>query len=29
VMILDGDVVGKMSVEDMKNRIREWMNHDR
>jgi len=28
VMILDGEVVGKLSVEDMKARIREWMNHD-
>ena len=28
VMILDGEVVGKLSVEKMKDRIREWMNHD-
>jgi bidirectional [NiFe] hydrogenase diaphorase subunit len=29
VMILDGEVVGKLSVEKMKDRIREWMNHDK
>jgi bidirectional [NiFe] hydrogenase diaphorase subunit len=28
VMILDGEVVGKLSVEGMKTRIREWMRHD-
>jgi bidirectional [NiFe] hydrogenase diaphorase subunit len=28
VMILDGEVVGKLSVEDMKVRIREWMSND-
>lgn len=28
VMILDGEVVGKLSVEGMKDRIREWMSHD-
>jgi bidirectional [NiFe] hydrogenase diaphorase subunit len=28
VMILDGKVVGKMSVEEMKETIREWVNHE-
>lgn len=28
VMILDGEVVGRLSVENMKKRIREWMSHD-
>jgi bidirectional [NiFe] hydrogenase diaphorase subunit len=28
VMIYDGAVVGRLSVEEMKARIREWMNHD-
>ncbi len=28
VMILDGNVVGKLSVEEMKARIREWLSHD-
>ncbi len=28
VMILDGNVVGKLSVEDMKVRIQEWLSHD-
>jgi bidirectional [NiFe] hydrogenase diaphorase subunit len=28
VMILDGKVVGKLSVEQMKDKIREWMSHD-
>jgi bidirectional [NiFe] hydrogenase diaphorase subunit len=27
VMILDGDVVGKLNVEDMKERIREWVKN--
>lgn len=27
VMILDGEVVGKLSVEEMKTRIKEWVNH--
>jgi bidirectional [NiFe] hydrogenase diaphorase subunit len=29
VLILDGDVVGKLSVEGMKTRIKEWMSHDK
>ncbi len=29
VMILDGEVVGKLSVEEMKAKIREWVNHDK
>jgi bidirectional [NiFe] hydrogenase diaphorase subunit len=29
VMILDGEVVGKLSVDQMKARITEWMNHDK
>lgn len=29
VMILDGEVVGKLSVENMKTKIREWMSHDK
>jgi bidirectional [NiFe] hydrogenase diaphorase subunit len=29
VMILDGEVVGRLSVDAMKQRIREWMNHDK
>ncbi|TLN03824.1 NAD(P)H-dependent oxidoreductase subunit E [bacterium] len=28
VMILDGNVVGKLSVENMKARIQEWLSHD-
>lgn len=28
VMILDGTVVGKLSTEHMKQKIREWMSHD-
>jgi bidirectional [NiFe] hydrogenase diaphorase subunit len=28
VMILDGTVVGKLSVDDMKSKIREWVRHD-
>ncbi len=28
VMILDGTVVGKLSVEQMKSKIREWVRHD-
>jgi len=29
VMILDGEVVGRLSVENMKKRIREWISHDK
>ncbi|MCL5254783.1 MAG: NAD(P)H-dependent oxidoreductase subunit E [Gammaproteobacteria bacterium] len=29
VLILDGEVVGKLSVDDMKKRIKEWMSHDK
>jgi bidirectional [NiFe] hydrogenase diaphorase subunit len=29
VMILDGTVVGKLSIDDMKIKIREWMSHDK
>jgi bidirectional [NiFe] hydrogenase diaphorase subunit len=29
VMILDGEVVGKLSIDAMKQRIREWMSHDK
>lgn len=28
VMILDGQVVGKLSVEEMKAKIQEWLSHD-
>jgi bidirectional [NiFe] hydrogenase diaphorase subunit len=28
VLILDGEVVGKASMEDMKKRIREWLGND-
>lgn len=28
VLIYDGKIVGKLSVEEMKNRIREWMNNE-
>lgn len=28
VMILDGTVVGKLSIDDMKKRIQEWVRHD-
>jgi bidirectional [NiFe] hydrogenase diaphorase subunit len=28
VMILDGEVVGRLSPDQMKERIREWMSHD-
>ncbi|KPL81033.1 hypothetical protein ADN00_00370 [Ornatilinea apprima] len=27
VMVLDGSVVGRLSVEDMQNKIREWINN--
>jgi bidirectional [NiFe] hydrogenase diaphorase subunit len=29
VMILDGEVVGKLSIEDMKKRIKEWLSNDK
>jgi bidirectional [NiFe] hydrogenase diaphorase subunit len=29
VIIMDGAVVGKLSVDAMKTRITEWMNHDK
>ena len=28
VMILDGQIMGKMTVEAMKNRVEEWLSHD-
>ena len=28
VMILDGKIVGRLSVEEMKTRIKEWVNHE-
>ncbi|MCE1252696.1 MAG: NAD(P)H-dependent oxidoreductase subunit E [Anaerolineae bacterium] len=28
VMVLDGEVVGKLTVAEMKKRIREWLSHD-
>lgn len=28
VMVLDGQIMGKMSVDEMKARIEEWINHD-
>ena len=28
VMILDGEVVGRLTPDQMKQRIREWMSHD-
>jgi bidirectional [NiFe] hydrogenase diaphorase subunit len=28
VMILDGQVIGKLSVEEMKAKIQEWLSHD-
>jgi len=27
-MILDGEVVGRLTPDQMKQRIREWMSHD-
>jgi len=28
VMILDGQIVGKLSVEEMKAKIEEWLSND-
>ena len=28
VMILDGQIMGKMTVDEMKNRVEEWLSHD-
>ncbi|HZW04324.1 MAG TPA: NAD(P)H-dependent oxidoreductase subunit E, partial [Anaerolineaceae bacterium] len=28
VMILDGQIMGKMSVDEMKAKIEEWIGHD-
>jgi bidirectional [NiFe] hydrogenase diaphorase subunit len=28
VLILDGQIVGKLNVDEMKNTIREWINHE-
>ncbi len=28
VMILDGQIMGKMTVDEMKARVEEWLNHD-
>jgi len=28
VMILDGQIMGKMSVDEMKSRIEEWLDHE-
>ena len=29
VMILDGEVVGRLTPDQMKQRIQEWMSHDK
>ena len=28
VLIMDGEITGKLKVEEMKTKIREWMNHE-